>query len=209
MQLLGVKLNEINFPQTLVKIEEFLCSSHTHYIVTPNPEIILACQKDAVLKQIINDADLALPDGFGLLLVSGRQLKERVTGVDVLLAILKKYPHKKYKFVINPHGLSTLKDIQRASKVCIDEVLPEIIFVGLGCPAQEKWIQENIKAYPSARVIMAVGGGIDFLTGKQIRAPKLMQDLGLEWLWRLIKQPKRYKRIFNATVRFLWKVYTQ
>lgn len=209
MQILGVKIDTLNFPQSLEKIEDFLATSETHYVVTPNPEIILASQSDPELKTILNSADLALADGFGLLLVSKFKLKERVTGVDMLSALLLKYPEKKYKFILNPHGLSKMEDLQKVIKVQFAENNPEIIFVALGSPAQEKWIKDNIKKYPSARLIMTVGGGIDFLTGKQVRAPKFMRQIGLEWLWRLFKQPWRYKRIFNATLKFLWKVYTQ
>ena len=75
--------------------------------------------------------------------------------------------------------------------------------MGLGAPKQEKWIKKNLDKYPSARLIMTVGGAFDFLTGRQKRAPKILQKIGLEWIWRLLRQPWRYKRIFNATLRFL------
>ena len=182
-------------------------TSKTNYIVTPNPEIILAAQKDDELKEILNNADLALPDGTGLKFASRFKIKQTVTGTDIFLEILEKYKDKKYKFIINQKGLSSKEEIYKKAEVQIDEENPDFIFIGLGCPAQEKWIKENLDKYPSTRVIMTIGGGFDFLTGKQKRAPRWMRKLGLEWLWRVIKQPKRIIRIFNATIIFPLKTF--
>ncbi len=203
VNILGVEIDNINFQQTLEKIGEYLNSNKQHYIVTPNPEICLAAQKDKELREIINKADLSLPDGFGLILMS--KLNNRVTGTDVFLETIKRFKVK-YKFVVREDGLSTKEEIIKKSGVEIDEENPDFIFVGLGAPDQEKWIHDNREKYPSAKVLMVIGGGFDFLTGKQKRAPRFMRKLGLEWVWRLLKQPKRYKRIFNATLKFAWKV---
>ncbi len=204
IEILGVKTDNINFEQTLEKIGDYLNSDKQHYIVTPNPEICLAAQENNELKEIINSADLSLPDGFGLTLVS--KLNNRVTGTDVFLEVIKRFKDKKFKFVIKKDGLSTKEEVIAKAGVEIDEENPDFIFVGLGAPEQEKWIKNNKDKYPSAKVLMVIGGGFDFLTGKQKRAPRLMRRLGLEWVWRLLKQPKRYKRIFNATLKFVWKV---
>lgn len=81
---------------------------------------------------------------------------------------------------------------------------PDILFVGFGHGKQEKWIYENLAQLPSVKVAMGVGGSFDFLAGKINRAPKFMRRLGLEWLWRLTLEPWRVKRIFKATVIFLY-----
>jgi N-acetylglucosaminyldiphosphoundecaprenol N-acetyl-beta-D-mannosaminyltransferase len=205
IKILGIKIDNITFNHVLSSIENYLNSSKTRYIVTPNPEIILQAQKDKELMDILNTADLAIPDGIGLKIASKFKIKERITGTDLMFEIFKKYKSKKYKFIINENGLSSKKEIIEKANVQIDDNLPDIILVGLGCPQQEKWIKYNSIKYPSAKLILTIGGGFDFLTGKQKRAPLLLRKIGLEWLWRLYNQPKRYKRIFNATIIFIWK----
>ena len=82
----------------------------------------------------------------------------------------------------------------------------QIIFVGFGCPRQEKWIFQNLDKLSHIKLAMAVGGTLDFLSGNRKRATYFMRKLGLEWLWRLIQEPSRAKRIWNATAVFLWTV---
>lgn len=91
----------------------------------------------------------------------------------------------------------------------IQAVSPQIIFVAYGCPKQELWIAGNLKRIPSARIGMGIGGTFDFFAGKVTRAPKIFQKLGIEWLWRLIKEPKRFKRILNAVIMFPIKRLTR
>ncbi len=83
---------------------------------------------------------------------------------------------------------------------------PDIIFVAFGHCKQEKWIDKYLIDLPSVKVAMGVGGAFDFLSGKVSRAPKFLQKLGLEWLYRLIREPKRFKRIFKATIVFLFYI---
>lgn len=78
----------------------------------------------------------------------------------------------------------------------------EILFVAYGAPAQEKWIARNLVKMPTVRLAGGVGGTFDFIAGTKKRAPKWMQNIGVEWLYRLIIQPSRIKRIFNATIKF-------
>lgn len=84
----------------------------------------------------------------------------------------------------------------------INKVKPDILFLAYGCPAQELWIERNLKYCPSVKVAMGIGGTFDFVAGNIKRAPKVFQNLGLEWLWRLFLQPSRFKRILNAVFVF-------
>lgn len=84
----------------------------------------------------------------------------------------------------------------------IAETRPAILFVAYGAPAQEVWIAKHLKDLPSVKIAMGVGGAFDFIAGVRKRAPKLMQRTGTEWLYRLIQEPKRIKRIWNACVKF-------
>lgn len=85
----------------------------------------------------------------------------------------------------------------------INQAQPDILFVAYGSPAQEEWIHRNLDKLDTVKVAIGVGGAIDFAAGKAKRAPQWMQKMGLEWLWRLIRQPRRYKRIWNATFHFI------
>ncbi len=89
----------------------------------------------------------------------------------------------------------------------INNTKPDLLFVAFGSPKQEKWIAENLKKMPSVKLAIGIGGAFDFIAGEVRRAPKFMQKLGLEWLWRLILQPWRIKRIYKATAGFGWMVF--
>lgn len=99
------------------------------------------------------------------------------------------------------HTEQNLALIQR-----INDAKPSILFVAFGAPKQEMWIYENLKKIPSVRLAIGVGGSFDFISGRIRRAPKVLRNIGLEWLWRLIREPKRIKRIYNATIKFGWLV---
>ncbi|MEA3272166.1 MAG: WecB/TagA/CpsF family glycosyltransferase, partial [Patescibacteria group bacterium] len=94
-------------------------------------------------------------------------------------------------------------DIDRENLLAkINFARPDIIFVAFGHGKQEKWIAENLNKLPSVKIAMGIGGAFDFISGKAKRAPTIFQRAGLEWFWRLIKEPQRYKRIYNATIKF-------
>ena len=104
---------------------------------------------------------------------------------------------KGYKLRIEPEeNEEVIKDIQ--------DKKPDILFVAFGMGKQEKWIYEYLKRFPSVKIAMGVGGAFDFISGIVPRAPLWMRKLGLEWLFRLFKQPQRIRRIWNATIVFPW-----
>jgi len=88
----------------------------------------------------------------------------------------------------------------------INKIKPNILLVGLGSPKQEKWIYKNLKKMPSIKLAIGIGGAFDFISGRIKRAPKFIQKIGLEWLWRLILQPWRIKRIYNGVIKFSWLI---
>jgi len=232
--ILGIKLSSGNEKSTLEKVKIFLKGKRLFYVVTPNPEIILAALKDEELKRILNQADLSLADGFGLKiagLIKGQKIT-RITGADLSLKILNIAQTENTKILIINwiKGLSSALEITTILKAkypnlnclvldlerkinlddkeieTINNFAPKIIFSALGSPYQEKIIFNNLNSWPSARFAIGVGGSFDFLTGKAKRAPKTIRSMGLEWLWRLIQQPQRIKRIYNATIVFPFKV---
>lgn len=163
-------------------------------------------------------------------LIFGRLLKHRVTGVDLTYQVLKlaeqknysvlfigghpevnqiaeqkikeKYPNLKINFIFghdfNDRGESSDPDLLNK----INYLNPDLIFNCYGAPKQEFWINENLEKISSLKAAFGVGGTLEFIAGKINRAPKIFRIAGLEWLWRLIQEPKRIKRIFNAVVIF-------
>lgn len=245
VNILNAEIDKINYKQALQKIGGFINDNKQHYIVTPNPEIVLKAMKDEYYRAVINNADLSLPDGFGLILGSwflGDPIYKRVTGVDLTYKIAKLAKEKNYKiFLLGGKNNATkiaktklelkfrnikivgieegFKDITNPTKKENQEIInkinksqAQILLIAYGAPFQEKWIYENLKKIPSVKLAMGIGGTIDFIAGKSIRAPILLRKIGLEWLWRLFTEPFRLNRIFNATIVFSfnlikWKIH--
>jgi N-acetylglucosaminyldiphosphoundecaprenol N-acetyl-beta-D-mannosaminyltransferase len=228
IEILGIKVSKVTKAEVLGKIKGYLTGTEQRLVVTPNPEIILEASRDEELFFILNKADLALPDGFGLKLAAwleGERL-ERITGADISQELLA-WSEKEavpVGFIIWKKGLSSKEDLEKALrnkypslKFSIEAAdrnpcfvpgkdflatSPKIVFVALGCPWQEKVAYHALPKMPSVRVALGVGGTPDFITGRLKRAPGLFRGLGLEWLWRLIRQPKRIGRISNAVIAF-------
>lgn len=155
-------------------------------------------------------------------------LRTRVSGVDVVSTFLKKYPHQKIFLLgasktvndgltaelkrrgVNVVGNFSGNDSEKLAPLIVSMINAsgaEVLFVAFGAPKQEQWIDRHLPALKTIRVAMGVGGAFDFLSGAKIRAPRFLQRLGLEWLFRLLIEPRRIRRIFNATVVFPWRVY--
>jgi len=232
IKILGVKINKLTTKEVLEKIEEFLLSDEQYQVVTLNSEILLEAQKDEEYFYILNNADLAVLDGSGpkfASLTTGNNL-ERIPGVDLTEKILRIAENKKLKVaVLNWRGgLSKKEDIEKAlakkypdlkfvaenverdftdftktkSLARLREFEPDILFITLGAPHQEKFIYHNLDKISSAKLALGVGGSFDFISGKIKRAPLIFRKLGIEWLWRLMMQPWRWKRIYNAVIIF-------
>ncbi|OGF27958.1 hypothetical protein A2303_06275 [Candidatus Falkowbacteria bacterium RIFOXYB2_FULL_47_14] len=236
INILGIGISSIDKISLWKKIGGFLSDGRQHYIVTPNPEIILESLRDEEFWHILNHADLALPDGVGLKFAAwtmGFNLK-RVTGADLTVEILKMAESENRKIaVLNwRKSLSRKEDIETVLRknypklnFAIEEVdrewsmpyyqninvfQPEIIFVTLGAPWQEKFIYGNLPKMPYVKLAVGVGGSFDFLTQKIKRAPKPIRVLGFEWLWRVFKETGgrrlwRLKRIYQAVIIFPYK----
>jgi len=194
----------------------------SRFIASVNPEICVAARSDHKLRQCLQSADLGIPDGIGLVLASrlrGGHLRRRVAGIDLLLALLRLAAEdgKSVFFFGAADGVAeaaAAEAVKRFPGLCLagtqhgyllPEELPEaaariaasgaaLVFVGLGSPRQEYFVADY-GAGTGARLLMAVGGSFDVLAGIVRRAPRLYQKLGLEWLYRLVKQPRRLRRM--------------
>lgn len=203
--ILGVKINDVNMSEALEIVHGWLKKSGKHYIVTPNPEFIMTAQKDLEFKKILNDADLSIPDGAGLKL-SGK-IKNTVTGVDFMEKLVER--SSDWGVTIGLLGgrdgvaNKTFECLQKKyPRIKIDNASPDLLFVALGAPKQEKWITQNLPKL-KVKVAMGVGGAFDYISGRVSRAPIGLRTLGLEWLFRLIVQPWRIKRQLKL-LQYLW-----
>ncbi len=200
--------------------------------ITVNPEFVMMAQRNATFRQCINDAALVVPDGIGIVWAM-RYLHtptpERVTGTDTLAELAKRCALKGYRLyllgaapgvaaraatqlqILAP-GLQIAGTYAGSPAPAEEEVIIEriaaaqadILCVAYGAPAQDQWIYRNLFRLPVA-VAMGVGGAYDFLSGRQLRAPRLMRQVGLEWLYRLYREPWRWRRML-ALPRFAIRV---
>jgi len=241
VNIMGVHVSDISRSEALAQAKNFLEDANQHYIVTPNPEIVLAANQDSKLRRILNMADLSLPDGFGLKIAAailGQTLRHRVAGADFTEALAAlaeaeqwpmfllgglnekiseqaawrlRYRYKQLKIVGAAsggvvefrHGRWETSDVKLMSRINASRA--KIVLVGFGCPKQEKWIFQNLDKLPNVKLAMTCGGTLDFIAGERKRAQYVLRAIGLEWLWRLLIEPSRFKRIWNATAVFVWK----
>ena len=219
--ILGVGVDAISFDEARAKAIGFLDGDKPAMIFTPNPEMIMAARKNSAFRDILNSADMVVPDGIGVVLASklGRvKIKERVTGCDLVLALfdaIKDTGYSVYFFGSKPGiaekakaaieekfpgikivGTSDGYYDEEKEKRIIEDIRaknPGLVLVGTGMVKQETWIAEN-RDKLGAKLLIGVGGCLDVFCGHVTRAPRAMRRLGLEWLYRLIREPKRLKR---------------
>jgi len=218
IDILGVKFDNLTMDEALERIEGF--------VVLPYSEFIVRAQKDEEFRKILNSADFCLCESRGLQLVTrflGKKVKESINGVELILRLNQESRIKNYGIFLFGGKKGVAKETakrlgnnvigfehgyQDFDRVInkINKVKPNILLVGLGSPKQEKFIYYNLKKMPSIKLAIGVGGAFDFISGRIKRAPKFLQKIGLEWLWRLILQPWRIKRIYNGVIKFSWLV---
>jgi N-acetylglucosaminyldiphosphoundecaprenol N-acetyl-beta-D-mannosaminyltransferase len=232
IKILGIRINKVNNKQAFDKFVELLKTDNTSTIYTPNPEIIMMAQDDQELSNALFNGDLIVPDGIGLLYASKLHklgLTERVTGFDLMekmieysnrrklkIFLLGSKPKVAEKAAVNINKKFSNVDIvgtndgyfdeDEGYKVLdlINEKKPDILFVALGASKQEKWIEKNKKILNTS-IAMGVGGCIDVWAGEVKRAPKIFIKMNLEWLYRFIKQPSRFKRMLSIP-KFICKI---
>ncbi|OCL25475.1 N-acetylmannosaminyltransferase [Orenia metallireducens] len=231
VDILGVLVDRVAQKEALNRVKSFIDSQNSHIIVTPNAEMIVRAHQDEELKRILNSADLVIPDGTGVVLASkllGDPLAERVTGIDLVKDLLEIGSKVGYNFYflggapkVAQEAKTKVKEkypnlnirthhgyLDRESETKVLEELEnnrvDILLVGMGVPLQEKWLYKHL-ANLKVPVGIGVGGTFDILAGKKKRAPKVMQNFHLEWLYRLLQEPKRLARM-SALPQFIYEV---
>ena len=229
VSILGVRVDAVSMPQTLGWIEAAVSARRPRQICTANPEFIMTAQRDPEFRAVLNQADLVLPDGVGLLWAArrlGARLPERVAGSDLIYRLAELAAQRGWRvyFLGAAEGVAQAA-AQRLQKLYpglvvagshagdpspasagaliqgIRSAQPDVLLVAYGAPAQDMWIAEH-RARLGVPVSMGVGGSFDFVAGVARRAPVWTQRLGLEWLHRLWRQPWRAGRVLTAVVAF-------
>ena len=218
VDILGINIDTYSMQETVEQIRRAVEGRIQMRVVTANPEMIYASERNVRLKKLINSADIVTADGIGVVWAArrvGTPVSERVTGIDLVNALFPIAHQGKWRifFLGGKPGVAE----QAANQVIlknngitwdamhgyfsaeeepgvlekIRRFQPDILLVGLGAPRQEYWIAEHPGL---AFVSVGVGGSFDALAGIVVRAPKRIQDLHVEWLYRLWKEPWRWRR---------------
>ena len=220
VDVLGVAFDNVTLDEAVERAMALLEEDGPHLAATPNPEIVQCAGKDPEYARILADADLVIPDGIGIIhaaKILGRPLKGRVPGIDFAAALMGRMAETgKRLFLLGAapgvaeQAAANLQAAHPGLVICgvhdgyfqedgpvvqkIRDARADVVFVCLGFPKQEKWIAAH-GAETGARLLIGLGGSLDVFAGKVERAPEQFQKLGLEWLYRLMKQPSRAGRM--------------
>lgn len=219
IDILGVGFDNLTMDETVAEARRILDRGETCYCVTPNPEIVYEAKQDETFRALLNGAALVLPDGVGIVLgakLLRTPLKEKVSGVDFaerLAALLEAEGKSLYLFGGKPGVAELAADKLRARypglDICgaadgyfqdeaerldgIRAARPAVLFVCLGSPKQERFMRDHLGDLDGC-LMVGLGGTLDAFAGTVRRAPAWMQKMGLEWFYRLIQEPRRFKR---------------
>ncbi len=231
--ILGVPVHSVTTDDTLAAVRRFMTEPRLHQIATVNPEFVMTAQDNLAFADVLRSADLCLPDGVGLLYAArrlGRPLPERIAGSSLVYELAALAAAEGWSLFL----LGAAPGVAEEAAAVLADRSPGLIFAGTyagspdpaendnivqrinesgaaillvayGAPRQDLWIDRNRDALTTVRVAMGIGGSLDFITGRAVRAPQWAQDLGLEWLHRLYREPWRWRRML-ALPRFGWRV---
>lgn len=235
INVLGVSIDVVTMDDSRQIVQDLLTKPGMHMITTANAEMVMMAQKNQELYTILQESDLVVPDGAGVLWAAEQQglhFPERVTGCDLMWALLedahekglpvyciggapsvveRAMAHAKEKLpnlpVVGMHSGFFNAEEEEALLADVKQSGVKLIFVAFGVPRQETWIVKHLRDLDGV-VAMGVGGSFDVLAGEVVRAPLWMQQNRLEWLYRLYKQPHRAMRML-ALPKFMWAVLTR
>ena len=224
VEILGVPINRISSEEVTNILVMWALSDRTHHVVTVNPEFVMIAQQNKEFLTVLQKASLRIADGIGILWAShllGKPIIERVTGSDTIHSFAKAASKKgiRFFFLGAAQGVAELaadalrKDYpgieivgtyagspreKEEEEICerIISARPHVLLVAYGAPMQDLWIARTAHKL-KIPVAIGVGGTFDFLAKTVKRAPKWMQRFGIEWLFRLIQEPRRWRRMLR------------
>ena len=236
IRILGVRVDDVTMNETLTLVAAMIAAGGPHQIATVNPEFIMAAQRNRAFRATLEAATLAVPDGTGLLYAArwqGRWLREKVTGLDLTerlaaesaargwrifllgaapgvaeraAAVLQeRYPGTQ---IVGTWAGSPRPADQPAIAARIRAAHPDLVLVAYGAPAQDLWIR-RYGAELGIALGVGVGGTFDDLAGIRPRAPHILRRFGLEWLYRVVRHPSRWRRIITAVPMFGWAAWRE
>ncbi|MFN2261073.1 MAG: WecB/TagA/CpsF family glycosyltransferase [Psychroflexus sp.] len=235
INLLNAQIHNLSMAETILKVEEAIQNkSHLHHSVV-NAGKIVAMQNDRQLRESVNSADIVNADGQAVIWASKilkQPLKERVAGIDLMSNLIEIAAKKNYKIFFlgaeehivksvvekyqNQYSKSLIagyrngyfsksEELKIAKQISDSEA--QILFVAMSSPKKENFLFDHSKQLQNINFIMGVGGSFDVVAGKVKRAPQWMQKSGLEWLYRVIQEPKRmWKRYLIGNTKFIFLV---
>lgn len=233
INILGVRIDTCAPLDLLGQLQTWLVGTKQHWVVTPNPEMLMAAHRDPEFCTILNQSSLSVPDGIGVVWAgwwTNRRKLHRIAGVDLAEQLISRLAHTGISvfFLGGDPGVAGAAAQHLAKRYVglrvagfldggvvtaggtvqpdildrIRQAQPALLVVAFGHGKQERFIHTYVPELPTVRVAIGVGGAFDFWAGRVVRAPKIFQMLGLEWLYRLTKQPKRIRRILRAVIIF-------
>jgi N-acetylglucosaminyldiphosphoundecaprenol N-acetyl-beta-D-mannosaminyltransferase len=233
----GVYVDNLSEDEALARIDELIASGGSHYMTVVNAAKVVAARSDTRLREHLDKAAIVTADGMSVVWASrllGKPLKQRVTGIDMferlvghaarrglsvyflgardasVRGVVRQFTSRFADLRVagyrngyfDPSESEKIADAVRRSRA-------DLLFVAMGSPAQENWIERHLEA-TGARFALGVGGSFDHLSGLQRRAPARMQRAGLEWLHRLAREPRRlWRRYLIGNTLFVWLVVKQ
>ncbi|GIN90671.1 UDP-N-acetyl-D-mannosamine transferase [Siminovitchia terrae] len=237
VHLFNCYIDNLNMDETISKVNEIIIERKPVQHVVVNASKVVLMQKDKKLNEIIKSCALVNADGQSIIWASkilNRPIKERVTGIDLMIQLLKLADKKHYNIfllgakeeVVNKVAKKITSEYPNLNLVgykdgyfkedeneqvvtFINKSKPDILFVGISSPKKEYWLSENLSKL-GVPFCMGVGGSFDVIAGETKRAPNWMQSIGLEWFYRLIQEPKRmWKRYLIGNLKFCLYVLKQ
>lgn len=233
VRILGVGIDDLTEDEVLARVAAWIAEDGPHQIVTVNPEFVIEAGRNSAFRRVLAAADLATADGFGIILAArwyGLLLRGRVTGIALVHRIARQAAQAGWRMfllgaasgiaeqaatvlegrypglrIVGCYAGSPRPEEEADIRGRIRDAQPDVLLVAYGHPAQDLWIARN---QPLMRIPVAigVGGSFDEIAGVVKTAPVWMQRLGLKWLYRLITQPRRWRRIVDAVPVFLWQL---
>lgn len=236
-QIAGIPVHNLSEDETIQAIDSMIADGKPHYMVVVNAAKVVAANQNERLRRVIAKADLVAADGMSVVWASrllGQPLKGRVTGIDLferlvahaarrnlsvyflgaseesVRGVVARFTREHQKLRVAGCRNGYFDEIE-SGKIAeeIRERRADLLFVARGSPAQEFWIEENIER-TGVRFALGVGGSFDHLSGHARRAPRWMQRAGLEWFYRLLREPRRlWRRYLVGNSVFVWLVIKQ
>jgi len=222
LDIMGLRFDNVTMDEAIARAGELMARPGAAWAVTPNAEIAYEALRDESLRALLNSADLMLPDGAGVVLAAkllGTPLKGKVAGVDFAARLLRELAAQGRTLYllggkpgIGEKAAEAMRRQNPALSVCgiadgyfkdeapvveaINAAGADVLFVCLGAPKQERFMAEHRQEL-NVKLMIGLGGSLDAFAGTVKRAPRWMIRMNLEWLYRLLKEPKRFKRMLR------------